>query len=200
MGIKAKPPDPLNSTHEKDQVTHHPWNLVRGLTHLPLPFPHPFLNTYHLLKNIIKKKTQPPQNKKMGGNLQGNQFPPLELSGLPTSPPTPRQVDLVGGGARARGILNFPEQRRAKEGGRRDRVSRGGGRAGRGGERESGQTEGKEVQGGMKEMWAALGRPDRGNRPGMRLGSRGQSTAAPAGGRGAVRRGQTPTPAAGCFC
>lgn len=24
-------------------------------------------------------------------------FPPLELSGLPTSPPTPRQVDLIGG-------------------------------------------------------------------------------------------------------
>lgn len=53
VGIKAKPPDPLNSTHEKDQVTRHLWNLVRGLTHLPLPFPHPFLNTYHLLKNTI---------------------------------------------------------------------------------------------------------------------------------------------------
>lgn len=79
-------------------------------------------------------------------------------------------------------------------------MNRGGDRAGQRGERESGQSEGKEVQGGMKEMWAALGRPDRGNRPGMRLGSRGQRTAAPGGGRGAVRRGQTPTPAADCFC
>lgn len=195
VGIKAKPPDPLNSTHEKDQVTHHPWNLVRGLTHLPLPFPHPFLNTYHLLKNTILKKFQPPQNKKMGGNFQGNQLPPLELSGFPTSPPTPSQVDLVG-----RGVLNFPEQKRARERGRRDRVSRGGDRAGQRGEREPGQSEGKEVQAGMKERWAVLGRPDRGNRPGMRLGSRGQRIAAPGGGRGAVGSGRTPTPAAGCFC
>lgn len=74
VGIKAKPPDPLNSTHEKDQVTRHPWNLVRGLTHLPLPFPHPFLNTYHLLKNTTEKNSNHP--KKMGGNFQGNQLPP----------------------------------------------------------------------------------------------------------------------------
>lgn len=40
-------------------------------------------------------------------------------------------------------------------------MSRGGDRAGRRGEREPGQSEGKEVQGGMKERWAALGRPDR---------------------------------------
>lgn len=33
----------------------------------------------------------------MGGNVQGNQLSPLELSGLPTSPPTPRQADLTGG-------------------------------------------------------------------------------------------------------
>ncbi|XP_039108897.1 formin-like protein 3 [Hyaena hyaena] len=28
--MKAKPPDPLNSTHEKDQETRHPWNLNRS--------------------------------------------------------------------------------------------------------------------------------------------------------------------------
>lgn len=132
----------------------------------------------------------------MRGNFQGNQLPPLELSGLPTSPPTPSQVDLIG-----LGVLNFPEQKRAKEGGRRDRVSRGGDRAGQRGEREPGQSEGKEVQRGMKERWAALGRSDRGNRPGMRLGSRGQRIAAPGRRAGAVGSGLTPTPAAaGCFC
>lgn len=101
VGIKAKPPDPLNSTHEKDQVTRHPWNLVRGLTHLPLPFPHPFLNTYHLLKNTIlyKKKNSNHPNSKDGGKIfRETSFPPLELSGLPTSPPTPSQADLIGGG------------------------------------------------------------------------------------------------------
>lgn len=66
VGIKAKPPDPLNSTHEKDQVTHHPWNLERGLNHLPLPFPHPFLNTYHLLKNRIKKNSHYPKWRRWG--------------------------------------------------------------------------------------------------------------------------------------
>lgn len=96
VGIKAKPPDPLNSTREKDQVTHHPGNLVRGLTHLPLPFPHPFLNTYHLLKNATEKNSNHPKVKD-GGKCSGKLAPPLELSGLPTSPPTPRQVDLIGG-------------------------------------------------------------------------------------------------------
>jgi hypothetical protein len=56
VGIKAKPPGPLNFRHEKDLVTHHPWNLVRGLTHLPLPLPNHFLNTSYLLKNTVKKK------------------------------------------------------------------------------------------------------------------------------------------------
>lgn len=83
----------------------------------------------------------------MRGNFQGNQLPPLELSGLPTSPPTPSQVDLI-----ALGVLNFPEQKRAREGGRRDRVSRGGGRAGQRGEREPGQSEGKEVQRNEREV------------------------------------------------
>lgn len=55
---------------------------------------------------------------------------------------------MEGGG----GGLNFPEQKRAREGGRRDRVSRGGDRAGQRGEREPGQSEGKEVRGGMKEV------------------------------------------------
>ncbi|XP_019502603.1 PREDICTED: formin-like protein 16 [Hipposideros armiger] len=120
----------------------------------------------------------------MRGNFQGNQLPtPLELSGLPTSPPAPSQVDLIG-----LGVLNFPEQKRARQGGRRDRVSRGGDRAGQRGEREPGQSEGKEVQRGMKERWAALGRSDRGNRPGMRLGSRGQRIAAPGRRAGCSRK------------
>lgn len=133
--------------------------------------------------------------KRWGEMFRETSCPPLELSGLPTSPPTPRQVDLIGAG----GGLNFPEQKRAREGGRRDRVSRGGDRAGQRGEREPGQSEGKEVRGGMKERWAALGRRDRGNRPGRRLGSRGQRMGAPGGGRGAVGSGLTPAPAAGCF-
>lgn len=124
MGIKAKPPDPLNSTHEKDQVTHHPWNLERGLNHLPLPFPHPFLNTYHLLKNRIKKNSHYPKWRRWGEIFWETSFqrpPPLELSGLPTSPPTPSQVDLIGeGGA---GVLNFPGQ---NEPGKEAGVRRGG--------------------------------------------------------------------------
>lgn len=60
----------------------------------------------------------------MGGNFLGNQLPappPLELSGLPTSPPTPSQVDLIGeGGA---GVLNFPGQ---NEPGKEAGVRRGG--------------------------------------------------------------------------
>lgn len=132
----------------------------------------------------------------MGGNFQGNQLPPLELAGLPTSPPTPSQVDLVRGGGAATKLSRTEKS----QGKRQERVSRGGDRAGQRGEREPGQSEGKEVQAGMKERWAALGRPGRGNRPGMRLGSRGQRIAAPGGGRGAVGSGQTATPAAGCFC
>lgn len=79
-------------------------------------------------------------------------------------------------------------------------MSRGGDRAGQRGEREPGQSEGKEVRGAMKERWAALGRPDTGNRPGRRLRSRGQRMGAPGDGRGAVGSGLTPAPAAGCFC
>lgn len=123
VGIKAKPPDPLNSTHEKDLVTRHPWNLVRGLTHLPLPFPHPFLNTSHLLKNTIKKKkSDHSKSKKMRGNYQGNQL----LASLPSNsqaflhlPLTPSLVDLIGGD---RGdVPNFPGQNEpGKEAGGRE--------------------------------------------------------------------------------
>lgn len=34
----------------------------------------------------------------MGEICRVTSFPPLELSGLPTSPPTPSLVDLIGGG------------------------------------------------------------------------------------------------------
>lgn len=51
----------------------------------------------------------------------------------------------------------------------------------------------------MKERWAALGRPDTGNRPGRRLGSRGRRMGAPGSGRGTVGSRLAPAPAAaGC--
>lgn len=196
MGIKAKPPYPLNSTHEKDQVTHHPWNLVRGLTHLPLPFPHPFLNTYHLLKNTILKISNHPKIKRWGEIFRETSFPPSNSQASLHLPLLLVRLTWSGGGGAATKLSRTEKS----QGKRQERVSRGGDRAGQRGEREPGQSEGKEVQAGMKERWAALGRPGRGNRPGMRLGSRGQRIAAPGGGRGAVGSGRTATPAAGCFC
>lgn len=54
----------------------------------------------------------------MGGNFLGNQLPPLELSGLPTSPPTPAQVDLIGSGGEG-GRLSTKLSRTEKSQGRR---------------------------------------------------------------------------------
>lgn len=168
VGIKAKPPEPLNSTHEKDLVTHHPWNLVRGLTHLPLPFPHPFLNTSHLLKNTIKKIPTTLINQKDEGKLSGkpaSSSPPLEFSGPPTSPPTPSLVDLSGGGEVHQTLLGRMSQgRRLEE--EREARRRQPGQKGR--ERTPAKVKGRRCRERMRERWAALGRPDTGNRPGRR--------------------------------
>ena len=89
VGIKAKPPDPLNSAHEKDLVTRHPWNLVRGLTHLPLPLPNHFLNTSYLLKNTVKKKkkkNKTKKKKKVVGQIKGT--PQYRIQTPPTTSKT----------------------------------------------------------------------------------------------------------------
>lgn len=163
VGIKAKPPDLLNSTHEKDQVTQHPWNLLRGLTHLPLPFPHPFLNTYHLLKNTTGKNSNRPKRGRGGEILREGGFPPPRTLG--PSYISPYSWPAGPGGGRGTKLCSAE---RAQGGGWRDRARRGGDRQD-GEEKENrGKSGGKEVQGGMKEQWAALGRLDRGNRPGRR--------------------------------
>lgn len=168
VGIKAKPPDPLNSTHEKDLVRRHPWNLVRGLTHLPLPFPHPFLNTSHLLKNTIKKKkSNHSKSKKMRGNYQGNQ----RLASLPSNSQAFLHLPLLrvwltrlrGFGEMYQTFLGRMSQgRRLEEESEARRRQAGQKRR----ERTPAKVKGRRCREGMKERWAALGRPDTGNRPG----------------------------------
>lgn len=129
MGIKAQPPDPLNAAREKDRAAHHPGNLLRGLTHLPLPSPHPFLNTYRLLENTIKKGSSHPERRRWGAIFRETGFPPSRSQASLHLPLLfGRLTWLAGGGV----VLNFPEQRRArKEAGEGARAEQATGRTAR---------------------------------------------------------------------
>lgn len=103
----------------------------------------------------------------MRGNVRETsfQFPPLEFSGPPTSPPTPSLVDPSGGGGVHQTLLGRMSQGRRLE---EESEARRRQPPGQKRERTPAKVKRRRCREGMKERWAALGRPDTGNRPGRR--------------------------------
>lgn len=163
-GNEGQPSRPPELHARKGSGNTPPWESCKRVDSATPSIPTSFSKPLLPPQKYNWNKSRHPKLTGWGENLQGNQLPPPSTSQAFLHLPLllARQACLEGGG----GLLNFAEQKRARDGGSREsEPSRRQGGTER--EREPGQSEGKEVQ-RMKERWAALGRPDRGNRPGMR--------------------------------